>query len=59
MPDGVVVGGGGGLGVAVCGSGLSQFANAQSKIDSLKTWGVSAYKCTRQAISERLGKVSF
>jgi len=53
-PDGA----GSGIGVAVCGSGLSQLVNAQSKIDSLKTWGVSAYKCTRQAISERLGKVT-
>lgn len=27
-----------------------------SKIDSLKQWSISTYKCTRQILSERLGK---
>uniref|UniRef100_T1IZ06 AH domain-containing protein n=1 Tax=Strigamia maritima TaxID=126957 RepID=T1IZ06_STRMM len=31
---------------------------SQSKIDSIKQWSISTYKCTRQIISERLGKTS-
>ncbi|XP_013784970.1 arfaptin-2-like [Limulus polyphemus] len=30
----------------------------QSKIDTLKQWSISTYKCTRQIISEKLGKGS-
>lgn len=30
----------------------------QSKIDTIKQWSISTYKCTRQIISERLGKTS-
>uniref|UniRef100_A0A5S6QMD4 AH domain-containing protein n=1 Tax=Trichuris muris TaxID=70415 RepID=A0A5S6QMD4_TRIMR len=40
------------------GNGAGQFANAQHKLEALKTWGISAYKCTKQAIAERLGKSS-
>lgn len=29
---------------------------AQSKIDSIKQWSISTYKCTRQILSEKLGK---
>ncbi|RXG73323.1 Arfaptin-2 [Armadillidium vulgare] len=29
---------------------------ANSKMDSLKTWSISTYKCTKQLISEKLGK---
>ncbi|XP_076319354.1 arfaptin-2-like [Tachypleus tridentatus] len=29
---------------------------SHSKIDSLKQWGISTYKCTRQILSEKLGK---
>ncbi|XP_070553504.1 arfaptin-2-like isoform X2 [Ptychodera flava] len=32
--------------------------NSKSKLDALKTWGVSTYKCTRQIISEKLGRGS-
>ena len=32
--------------------------NAASTIESLKLWSVSAYKCTRQIVSERFGKSS-
>ncbi|KFD57789.1 hypothetical protein M513_01459 [Trichuris suis] len=39
------------------GNGYGQIANAQHKLEALKTWGISAYKCTKQAIAERLGKV--
>ena len=31
---------------------------AASTIESLKLWSVSAYKCTRQIVSERFGKSS-
>lgn len=30
----------------------------QSKIDTIKQWSISTYKCTRQIISEKLGKTS-
>jgi len=29
---------------------------SQSKIDTIKAWSINTYKCTRQMISERLGK---
>ncbi|XP_035229404.1 LOW QUALITY PROTEIN: arfaptin-2-like [Stegodyphus dumicola] len=29
---------------------------AQSKIDTIKQWSISTYKCTRQILSEKLGK---
>ncbi|XP_077984477.1 arfaptin-2-like isoform X2 [Glandiceps talaboti] len=32
--------------------------NSKSKIDALKNWSVSTYKCTRQIISEKLGRGS-
>jgi arfaptin len=32
--------------------------NGASKIDSLKNWSISTYKCTRQVILERVGKTS-
>lgn len=34
------------------------FRNGASKIDSLKNWSISTYKCTRQLMMERLGKSS-
>lgn len=30
----------------------------QSKIESLKNWSISTYKCTKQLMYERLGKTS-
>ncbi|XP_076051981.1 arfaptin-2-like isoform X8 [Oratosquilla oratoria] len=30
----------------------------QSKMDTIKTWSIATYKCTRQLISEKLGKSS-
>ena len=30
--------------------------NGASKIDSIKNWGISTYKCTRQVILEKVGK---
>lgn len=30
----------------------------QSKIDTIRQWSISTYKCTRQIISEKLGKTS-
>lgn len=33
-------------------------AMAKAKLDSLKVWSVSTYKCTRQMVQERLGKAS-
>lgn len=30
--------------------------NGATKIDSLKNWGISTYKCTRQLMLEKLGK---
>lgn len=32
--------------------------NGASKIDSIKNWSISTYKCTRQVILERVGKTS-
>uniref|UniRef100_A0A915HLM0 AH domain-containing protein n=1 Tax=Romanomermis culicivorax TaxID=13658 RepID=A0A915HLM0_ROMCU len=43
------------LNVCVSSSG---FSLAQSKLDSLKTWGILTYKCTRQALQEKLGKTN-
>lgn len=34
------------------------FKNGASKIDSLKNWSISTYKCTRQLMFEKLGKTS-
>ena len=31
---------------------------SQSKLDSIRAWSINTYKCTRQMISERLGKGS-
>lgn len=42
----------------LCTSGYSGLAMAQTKLDSLKTWSISTYKCTRQALQEKLGKVT-
>ncbi|CAL4102953.1 unnamed protein product, partial [Meganyctiphanes norvegica] len=33
-------------------------SNSHSKMESIKTWSISTYKCTKQLISERLGKSS-
>lgn len=38
--------------------GQSTSAMAKAKLDSLKVWSVSTYKCTRQMVQERLGKAS-
>ncbi|UYV64125.1 ARFIP1 [Cordylochernes scorpioides] len=41
------------------GSGEPQVSKpSHSKIDSLKQWSISAYKCTRQILQEKLGKGS-
>jgi hypothetical protein len=32
--------------------------NGASKIDSIKNWSISTYKCTRQLMMEKLGKTS-
>jgi len=32
--------------------------NGASKIDSIKNWGISTYKCTRQLMFEKLGKTN-
>ncbi|GAB6023894.1 Arfaptin-2 [Chamberlinius hualienensis] len=32
--------------------------SSQSKIDTIKNWSISTYKCTKQILSERLGKTS-
>jgi hypothetical protein len=29
-----------------------------SKIDAIKKWSISTYKCTKQLLSEKLGKTS-
>lgn len=40
-------------------SSTSEFLkNGASKIDSLKTWSISTYKCTRQIMLEKLGKTT-
>ncbi|XP_038055748.1 arfaptin-2-like isoform X3 [Patiria miniata] len=31
---------------------------AKAKLDSLKSWSISTYKCTRQLVQEKLGKAS-
>lgn len=36
--------------------GASVIRTSHSKMDSLKTWSISTYKCTKQLISEKLGK---
>ncbi|XP_071847056.1 arfaptin-2-like isoform X7 [Apostichopus japonicus] len=38
--------------------GQTTSAIAKAKLDSLKVWSVSTYKCTRQMVQERLGKAS-
>lgn len=40
------------------GSDSPFFKNGASKIDSIKNWSISTYKCTRQLMMERLGKSS-
>lgn len=30
--------------------------NGATKIDTIKNWGISTYKCTRQVILEKVGK---
>ncbi|XP_063699440.1 arfaptin-2 [Culicoides brevitarsis] len=40
------------------GSDSAFFKNGASKIDTIKTWSISTYKCTRQLMMERLGKTS-
>ena len=32
--------------------------SGNSKMDTIKSWSISTYKCTKQIISERLGKSS-
>ena len=32
--------------------------SAQSKIESIKNWSISTYKCTKQLMYEKLGKTS-
>lgn len=32
--------------------------NSPSKIEFIKNWGISTYKCTRQLMYEKLGKTS-
>ncbi|XP_071951845.1 arfaptin-2-like isoform X2 [Antedon mediterranea] len=39
-------------------NGDSTSALAKAKFDSFKTWSISTYKCTRQMLSEKLGKGS-
>ena len=34
----------------------SPTGGAASKLDSLKAWSINTYKCTRQLISEKLGR---
>lgn len=36
----------------------SHLKNQQSKIDSIKIWSISTYKCTKQLMFEKLGKTS-
>lgn len=36
----------------------AQLGDMGAKLESLKTWSLSTYKCTRQAITERLGKAT-
>ena len=33
-------------------------ATANSKIENIKNWSISTYKCTKQLLSEKLGKSS-
>lgn len=41
------------------GSATSEFLkNGASKIDSIKHWSISTYKCTRQLMLEKLGKTT-
>lgn len=41
------------------GGGSNDFLkNGASKIDTIKNWSISTYKCTRQLMMERLGKSS-
>lgn len=32
--------------------------SAQSKIESIRNWSISTYKCTKQLMYEKLGKTS-
>ncbi|XP_072040701.1 arfaptin-2-like isoform X2 [Amphiura filiformis] len=43
--------------VAAAG-GESTSAIAKAKFDTIKTWSISTYKCTRQMVQEKLGKAS-
>jgi arfaptin len=36
----------------------SLLSNGSTKIDSIKNWGISTYKCTRQLMLEKLGKTA-
>ncbi|XP_042858852.1 arfaptin-2-like [Penaeus japonicus] len=51
-------GGGGGGAVVRSPSSSSTSTSSSSKMESLKTWSISTYKCTKQLISEKLGKSS-
>ncbi|XP_022084502.1 arfaptin-2-like isoform X3 [Acanthaster planci] len=37
---------------------VSTSVMAKAKLDSLKSWSISTYKCTRQLVQEKLGKAS-
>lgn len=46
-------------GSSLNGSATSEFLkNGASKIDSIKHWSISTYKCTRQIMLEKLGKTT-
>lgn len=51
--------GAGSLNGSASASSTSEFLkNGASKIDSLKHWSISTYKCTRQIMLEKLGKTT-
>ncbi len=43
---------------ALCVAPMPTIPEMHSKLDSIKQWSISTYKCTKQAINERLGKVA-
>ncbi|XP_071787331.1 arfaptin-2-like isoform X3 [Asterias amurensis] len=44
--------------VGQTGEQVSTSVIAKAKLDSLKSWSISTYKCTRQLVQEKLGKAS-
>lgn len=40
------------------GDAQTGMRTTQSKIESIKNWSISTYKCTKQLMYERLGKTS-